>query len=167
MSSFLTTAYRAVWSTLKADASPVAAIVAAGKGQWFEENATSRKPLDLKKSDLPAVIVRPGIDAISLPPATNVSFDVRLPLSFDLRTEGPNVDDCVDLLEATIRTVWAGFLSNNFGLAASVGLWLLEPGNGAIVAVYDNDAEGRPTDFLYWRATWSCTLLFRRSLETA
>jgi len=166
VSCYLTTAYRAVWTALQADDSVLADYVSENAGKWFGENDTDRKPLDIAKSDCPAVILLPGVDGFTLPPATNVSSDVRFPLTFDLRTEGRSVDDVVTLWELLVRATETAWRSNNFGLDDSVGLYLIEWGNAQCRRVYEEGQEDQ-LRFLYWRLTASLTLTFRRNLETA
>jgi len=162
MGSYLSQAVRAVWSGLKTGPN-VSAHMAAHHGHYYDEDATSKKPLRITKSDCPAIIMAPAVSALTIAPATNVSFDVRLPLNFDLRVEDEAVYEIVDFYELVLRDLHAAWRSGNFGLAAPVGLYTVEPGQAQIHKLYDETENSAV--FVSWQIEFLYTLVFRRQIE--
>jgi len=163
MASYLSTSVRAVWSALKAD-EEVAAYMAARHGHYYEEDETSKKALKLTKSDCPAIIMVPAVGGLAIQPATNVRFDVRMPLSLDLRTEEPDVDTALDIYEMVLRALHAAWRSDSFGVAAQ-GLFLTEPGAATAHQLY-NQMENQLV-FVSWQIEFTYTLVFRRQIESS
>ncbi len=166
MSSYLTTAFRAVWTDLKADTT-VAAYMADRNGHYYEESEESKKALKITKSDCPAIIMVPGVSGITMSPATNLTYDVSLPLNFDLRHESQDVGDALDFLEMTLRALHAAWRRHNFGLANSVGLYVTRPGFGSAPVKKAYEATENALVFVSWQIEFNYTLVFRRTLETA
>ena len=164
MSSYITTGFRAAWTALKAGAN-VSAYMAANNGHYYEETEDSKKPLKITKSDCPALIMVPGVSRIAITPATNVTYDVALPLDFDLRVENPDVDEAIDLWEMVIRDLHAAWVLNRFGLANSIGAYNVRPGGAAVRKLYDE--KDKQLVYVSWQVEWTYTILFRRNIGTA
>jgi hypothetical protein len=159
-SAFLTPGYRAVYAALKADA--VLAGMMEGSN-WYLYDCGDKHPIQLTAGDCPAIICSPATGRMTMTQATNVSFDVRLPLDFDLRVKDEDVDAAFALFEAVVRPLWARFILDRYGLAASIGLYKVEPGGAAVADLYDTDSEKRLVR-VSWKVTFPWTLLFRRNL---
>jgi len=161
MSSYLTTGSRAVWTALKAGAR-VAPYMAENHGTYYEENEESKKALKVTKSDCPAIIMVPGVSGIAIAAATNETYDVPLPLNFDLRVDSPSVDDAVDFWEIVVRDIHAAWRANRFGLANSAGCYNTRPGAAFVRKLYDGPENALV--FVSWQVEWTYTLLFRRNI---
>ncbi|HRU04951.1 MAG TPA: hypothetical protein P5137_04145 [Candidatus Brocadiia bacterium] len=161
--SYITTGFRAVWSALKTG-SNVAAHMASKKGQYYEETETSKPALKITRSDCPAIIMVPGVSAISIAPANNMTFDVSIPLNFDLREENMDVGAALNLWEMLVRDLWAAWKANAFG-CASLGLYQVKPGSAQVRKVYDQSESALV--FVSWQVEWPLTLVFRRDLAAA
>jgi hypothetical protein len=166
MASYLSTALRAVWSDLKADTS-LAAYMALKNGHYYEETEDGKKALKVTKSDCPAVIMVPGVSGITMTPVTNLTYDVALPLNFDLRHESSDVAEALDFMEMTVRALHAAWRRHNFGLANSVGLYVTRPGFGSAPVKKAYEARENAIVFVSWQIEFTYTLVFRRTLETA
>lgn len=158
--SYVTTGFRSVWSALKTGAN-VAPHMAAKKGRYYEETETSKPALRITRSDCPAIIMVPGVSAISIAPANNVTFDVSLPLNFDLRVEDADVGAALNLWEMLVRDLWAAWMANAFGLAPH-GLYQVKPGSAQVRKMYDQAQDALV--FVSWQVEWTLTLVFRRDL---
>jgi hypothetical protein len=159
-SNYLTTGYRAVYAALKAD-SVVAEIMDGG--HWYLYEAGDKHPIEVTAGDCPAIIVSPATSRMGMTQATNVSFDVRLPLNFDLRVKQECVDEVPWFYANVVRVLWTQFLANRYGLDAGNGLYKVEPGAAAVADLYDTNAENRLVR-VFWKITFPWTLLFRRNL---
>ena len=162
-STWLAPSYRAVYAALQADT--VLAGMMEG-GNWYLYGEGDKHPIQLTAGDCPAIICSPAIGRMTMTQATNVSFDVRLPLDFDLRVKNEDVDEITAFWELIVRSLWARFLSDRYGLAAGIGLYKAEPGGAAVADLYDTNADKRLVR-VSWKITFTWTLLFRRNLAVA
>ena len=162
--SYLSLAVRAVWTKLKAG-SNVAPYMLANNGHYFEEELTSKRPTRITKSDCPAIAMWPALEALTILPATNESFEVRLPLTLQIDVEETSVYTALDLYEIVMRDLWSAWKTSYFGLAGSGRPWKFEPGSGKFAKTYDGPDE-QSLVAVSWRSTSSMVLVFRRTLSS-
>jgi hypothetical protein len=123
-----------------------------------------KHPLNLSKSDLPAIVVMPG--AAGTAEANNVHVDEDVVLSFMLAHKSEDIGDIEDMVAALRTALFAG-AATMFGITGEYEPFIATLGGVTYVNLVEADGEGEEMEIRgwSWRAAVELTLKVRLTVR--